>query len=211
MDQKGTFTHVRENGPALTFRDLSLLLPDGHACIEQFSAEINPGQRVLLETTPQAAEALFRAVAGLSLWGAGRIELPEDAEPFFMGEHPHIPPASLLAVVMQPLAAEAMSPQAVAEILASVGLTHLTPLLSTISNWEEDLGLEDQQRIGFARVLLQKPRWILMHEATSALSGEAETELVDLLFKSLPESAIIVITHRVIVRTFERRISVSAR
>lgn len=211
IDQKGTFTLVRERGPALTFRDLSLVQPDGHACIEHFSAEIKPGQRVLLETTPQAAEALFRAVAGLSLWGAGRIELPEDAEPFFMGEHPHIPPASLLEVLMQPLAAGSCSPRAVAEILASVGLTHLTPLLSTTSNWDEDLGLEDQQRIGFARALLQRPRWILIHEATSALTGATETELIELLFQALPDSAIIVITHRAIEREFERRIAVNAR
>jgi putative ATP-binding cassette transporter len=165
---------------------------------------------LLLETTPQAAEALFRAVAGLSLWGAGRIELPEDAEPFFMGEHPHIPPASLLEVLMQPRAAGSCSPRAAAEILASVGLTHLTPLLSTTSNWEEELGLEDQQRIGFARALLQRPRWILIHEATSALTGATETELIDLLFQALPESAIIVITHRAIERAFERRIAVNA-
>ncbi|MDP2357587.1 MAG: SbmA/BacA-like family transporter [Beijerinckiaceae bacterium] len=207
-DQEGTFTHVRENGPALTFSDLTLVLPDGHICIEHFTAVIMPGESALLETTPQAAEALFRAVAGLSLWGAGRIELPEDAEPFFMGEHPHIPPAPLIEVILQPLDAQALSPRVVAQTLASVGLAHLTPLLSTTSNWEEELGLEDQQRIAFASALLQKPRWILMHEATSALSSEAEAELIELLRRSLPDSALIVITHRTISRKFERRIVV---
>ena len=210
-EQKGTFARVRENGPALAFRDLTLVLPDGHICIEHFTAEIMPGESVLLETTPQAAEALFRAVAGLSLWGAGRIELPEDAEPFFMGEHPHIPPAPLLEVILQPLDAQALSPRIVAQTLASVGLAHLTPLLSTTSNWEEELGLEDQQRIAFAGALLQKPRWILMHEATSALSSEAEAELVELLRHCLPDSALIVITHRTIARDFERRIMVRGR
>ncbi|MFN3892608.1 MAG: ABC transporter ATP-binding protein/permease [Beijerinckiaceae bacterium] len=210
-EQKGTFARVRENGPALAFRDLSLLLPDGHTCVERFSAEIKPGESVLLETTPQAAEALFRAVAGLSLWGAGRIELPEDAEPFFMGEHPHMPQATLLDVIVQPLAGDAFSQHLVAQTLASLGLAHLTPLLGTASNWEEELSLEDQQRIGFARALLQKPRWILMHEATSALSSEAEGELLDRLRESLPESALIIITHRAIEKRFERRIVVRAR
>jgi putative ATP-binding cassette transporter len=210
-EQKGTFARVYENGPALAFRDLSLVLPDGHACVQRFSAEIRPGERVLLETTPQAAEALFRALAGLSLWGAGRIELPEDAEPFFMGEHPHIPTAPLIEVITQPLEAGAVSQRLVAQTLAAVGLAHLTPLLSTVSNWEEELALEDQQRIAFARALLQKPRWILMHEAASALSNEAEANLLDLLLRELPASALIVITHRAPESRFERRIVIAGR
>lgn len=209
MEQKGTFARVRENGPALAFRDLSLVLPDGHTCVEHFSAEIKPGERVLLETTPQAAEALFRAIAGLSLWGAGRIELPEDAEPFFMGEHPHIPQTSLLDAVTEPRDGAAVSTHEAAQALANAGLAHLTPLLGTTWNWEEELGVEDQQRIGFARALLQKPRWILMHEATSALTAASERQLMDCLMEQLAGTAFIVITHRPMERSFERRIRVN--
>ncbi|MBX9760559.1 MAG: hypothetical protein K2Y29_17400 [Beijerinckiaceae bacterium] len=207
-EQNGAFERVRENGPALAFRDLSLVLPDGHTVVERFSAQINLGESVLLETTPQGAEALFRAIAGLSLWGAGRIELPEDAEPFFMGEHPHIPQATLMDVIVEPLDPARAPPREVARVLASVGLAHLTPLLATTSNWEEELGVEDQQRIAFARALLQKPRWILMHEATSAMSSEAEEALLELLLRELPDSAMILITHRPVARRFERRIVV---
>lgn len=207
-EQNGAFERVRENGPALAFRDLSLVLPDGHAVVERFSAQINPGESVLLETTPQGAEALFRAVAGLSLWGAGRIELPEDAEPFFMGEHPHIPQARLMDVIVEPLDPGRAPTREVARVLAGVGLAHLTPLLATTSNWEEELGVEDQQRIAFARALLQKPRWILMHEATSAMSSAAEDALLQLLLRELPDSALIMITHRPVGRQFERRIVV---
>ena len=209
-EQKGSFARMSENGPALVFHDLSLVLPDGHAVVEHFSAEIKPGESVLLETTPQGAEALFRAVAGLSLWGAGRIELPEDAEPFFMGEHPHIPPATLLEVIVETIDPARPSMHNVAQVLASVGLAHLTPLLATASNWEEELGVEDQQRIAFARALLQRPRWILMHEATSAMSSAGEQELLDLLRRELPDSAMIVITHRLVGLQFERRIVVGS-
>lgn len=208
-EQKGSFARVRENGSALAFHDLSLVLPDGNVVVEHFSAEIKPGESVLLETTPQGAEALFRAVAGLSLWGAGRIELPEDAEPFFMGEHPHIPPGPLLDVIIETIDPVRPPMHDVAQVLAIVGLTHLTPLLATSSNWEEELGVEDQQRIAFARTLLQRPRWILMHEATSAMSSAEEQDLLDLIRRELPDSAMIVITHRLIARQFERRIVVS--
>lgn len=209
-EQNGAFERVRENGPALAFRDLSLVLPDGHTVVERFSAQINPGESVLLETTPQGAEALFRAVAGLSLWGAGRIELPEDAEPFFMGEHPHIPQARLMDVIIEPLDPARAPAREVGRVMAGVGLAHLTPLLATTSNWEEELGVEDQQRIAFARALLQKPRWILMHEATSAMSSAAEEALLELLLRELPDSALIMITHRPVGRQFERRIVVGS-
>ena len=209
-EQKGSFARVRENGPALAFRDLSLVLPDGNTVVEYFSAEVKPGESRLLETNPQGAEALFRAVAGLSLWGAGRIQLPEGAEPFFMGEHPNIPPATLLNVIVEPIDPDRQSMHNVGQVLASVGLAHLTPLLTTASIWEEELGVEDQQRIGFARALLQRPRWILMHEATSAMSIAGEQELLDLIRRELPDSAMIVITHRLISRQFGRRIVVNS-
>jgi vitamin B12/bleomycin/antimicrobial peptide transport system ATP-binding/permease protein len=125
-----------------------------------------------------------------------------------MGEHPHIPPAKLLEVIAGGSDADHQSMHAVAQVLASVGLAHLTPLLATTSNWEEELGVEDQQRIAFARALLQRPRWILMHEATSALSSDGEEDLIDLLLRELPDIALIMITHRSVGRRFERRIVV---
>lgn len=206
----GRFQRVQENGPCLTFRDLSLVSPDGQVLVQHFSGEIKPGELVLVEATPQGAEALFRAVAGLSLWGAGRIEMPENSEPFFMGERPYLPVATLLEVLTEPRPHQEFPEGKIAKILADVGLTQLVPMLDMVAAWAHQLGIEDQQRLSFARALLHQPRWILMHDATSALDATTEGSLLDLLTHHLPETAVVTITHRPIPEwRFRRRISLS--
>lgn len=206
----GRFLRLQVNGPNLTFQDLSLVTPDGEVLIKHFSGEIRPGELVVVEATPQAAEALFRAVAGLSLWGAGRIELPEDTTLFFMGERPYLPATTLLDVLTEPQTPEGLGEADVAQALAAVGLTQLVPLIDTAAAWEQELGIEDQQRLGFARAILHRPRWILIHGATSALDAKTEESLMDLLTRRLPDAALVTIAHRPISEwRFERRISLS--
>ncbi len=205
----GSFTRLPENGPSLTFRDLSLVSPGGELVVDRLTSEIKPGERVIIEATPDAAVALFRAVAGLSYWGAGRIELPEQCEPFFMGERPYFPTDTLLRVLIEPLECDSVLAGCVTQALVDVGLTHLAPLLQTTSNWGAELGFEESQRLGFARAIIHKPRWILMHDSTSALSRAAEEQMMEHLIRALPEAAVVTITHRTLSnRHFQRQILV---
>ncbi|MGU9981281.1 ABC transporter ATP-binding protein/permease [Phreatobacter sp. HK31-P] len=206
----GLLSREPAEGPLLAFRDLSVVTPTGEVLLEHFSAEIRLGERVLVEATPQAAAALFRAIAGLSISGAGRIELPRDSAPFFMADRSYLPEATLLEVLAEPRPPESFAPEAVARVLVDVGLAQVVPRLGTTALWEQEFGIEDQQRLGFARLLLHRPDWILMHDASSALSPEAEDMLIELIAKALPGSALITITHRAMAgRMFNRRISVS--
>ncbi|OCG74509.1 hypothetical protein A9G42_09765 [Gilliamella sp. Nev6-6] len=54
----------------------------------------------------------------------------------------------------------------------------------------------EQQRLMFARVLLNKPELILLDEVTSALDLPSVYQLISLLQKKLPESAMIFISHQ---------------
>lgn len=198
------------NGDGLAFRDLSLVSPSGELLVSGFSAEIAPGERVLIEATPQAAAALFRAMAGLSPWGSGRIALPEGAVPYFAGERPYLAEATLADVLAEPRRPEAASPAEIAAILVHTGLAHLIPALATTAPWEQELGLEDQQRLGIARVMLHRPAWLFMHDPLSALDAAEEERLMTALFAALPETAIVTITHRpAVTRLHERRITLA--
>ncbi len=209
-DSAGRFTRAAINGPNLTFRDLSLFSPAGEILVQRFSADLCPGERVLVEATPHAAEGLFRAVAGLSFLGAGRIELPEGSAPLFMGEYPYLPETTLLEALVEQQHLDKLDKDDVARVLVDVGLAKLVPLIERSGKWEQELGIEDRQRLGFAIAILRKPGWILMHEATSALTQAAEDQIVGILEQRLPDAAIIRITHRgVTERGFHRRISIS--
>lgn len=205
------FRRGPENGPNLAFRDLTLISPTGEVLLADFSAEIRPGERVLIEASPQVAAALFRATGGLSPWGAGRIELPETELPFFLGDRPYLPDAPLAEILAEPNEPTRFAEDELANALTDAGLAHLVPLLGTAAAWEQDLGIEDQHRLGFARALLHRPHWIVMHEATSGLDAETEDRLMDLLTSRLPGTTLVMISHRaVMAQRFQRRIAIGA-
>lgn len=207
-NRPGEIERVAENGPGLAFRDVSLVSASGEVLVSRFSAEIAPRERVLVEATPQAATALFRAVSGLSPWGSGRIELPEGAVPYFAGERPYLPEATLADVLAEPRGADEIAQGELTAILVRTGLAHLIPALATTASWEQELGLEDQQRLGIARAMLHRPAWLFMHDPLSALDAAEEERLMAALFQHLPGSAIVTITHRPAVeRLHERRIA----
>ena len=52
------------------------------------------------------------------------------------------------------------------------------------------------RKLAFARLFLQKPSWVLMDEATSAIDEPAEALLYDALIRELPKTGIVSVGHR---------------
>ncbi|MGH6926962.1 MAG: hypothetical protein ACREEV_01495, partial [Dongiaceae bacterium] len=76
--------------------------------------------------------------------------------------------------------------------LEKVRLGHLAPALDRIARWDRELSEEEQQRLSFARLRLQKPRWIVIDEALDGLDdGAARKVVLDLLRTDLAEAAIM--------------------
>ncbi len=210
IDAAGEIERVARNGPGLAFHKLSLVSPSGELLVRGFSASVSPGERLLVEATPPAAAALFRAVAGLSGWGSGTIELPEGGVPFFMGERPYLPEATLAEILADPHSPGELSRAQVTAVMVEVGLATLIPSLGAVAVWEDALSVEDQQRLGIARAILHKPAWIFMHDATSALDAEQEEQLMGVMISSLQGAAIVTIAHRAALDRFHhRRIALS--
>jgi putative ATP-binding cassette transporter len=58
------------------------------------------------------------------------------------------------------------------------------------------LSLGEQQRLGFARVLLHRPSWIFLDEATSGLDEANQAAMYALLAAELPGAGLVSIGHR---------------
>jgi len=204
--ERGTFTIARTPEPALSFRDFSLAGPDGHMVISGFDARVASGERVLISGEPGATVNLFKAVVGLWPWGRGRIEMPADARVFVMPQRPYLPIGPLRDAVCYPVAPEACGDRAIGEALRRVGLGHLTTRLDESATWDAVLSAGEQQRPGFARLLLHRPNWILIQEAIDALDAAGETEMVHLLRDEFPAATVINIGHRPVLGGYYQRI-----
>ena len=86
-----------------------------------------------------------------------------------------------------------------------MGLGHLTERLAEDQRWDRVLSLGEQQRLAFARLLLQKPRWIFLDEATAALDEPNQDMMMTLLTEALPDASIVSIGHRPGLEAFHTR------
>jgi putative ATP-binding cassette transporter len=81
----------------------------------------------------------------------------------------------------------------------------LTQRLDEEAHWNRMLSLGEQQRLGIARAILQKPDFLFLDEATASLDEPSEAKLYRLLQERLPDAAIISIGHRSTLEAFHQR------
>jgi putative ATP-binding cassette transporter len=174
------------------FENLEIATPTGCTMLKEKQVEIAPGDRVLIVGEPGMGKTiLFRAIAGLWPWGAGRIARPADEKTAFISRRPYVPPGTLRAALAYPAADAAYADSDLVAALESVRLGHLASALDRVARWDRELSEEEQQRLSFARLRLQQPRWIVIDEALDALDDHARKVVLDLLRTDLADAAVI--------------------
>jgi putative ATP-binding cassette transporter len=181
-------------GRRLVIENLCITDPTGLILLEHFSTEIHCGERVLVTGDPAVTTSLFKVIGGLWPWGSGRVLLPERGTILFMPQRPFLPEGSLRQALCYPRASNAFSNDAIHRALECTGLAWLFPRLDEEDNWEQLLPLRAQQRLGFARVLLESPAFLFMEEATDAFDPKGERLILEMLRHELPELAMLTIS-----------------
>jgi putative ATP-binding cassette transporter len=194
-------------GDSLSIDDIDVSLPGGQMLLHRASATINPGERVLLRGPSGSGKStLFRALAGIWPFGRGRIRTPQVFESLFLPQRPYFPMGTLREAVAYPAAPETFTDADLGAALADVGLFHLAGRLDESAQWSQQLSGGEQQRIAFARALLQKPKWLFLDEATSNLDTAGEASLYSLLNERLAHTTIVSIAHRPEVGRHHQRV-----
>ncbi len=189
----------------LSFREVEIADSTGATQIARFSTTIAAGERVLITGDPGAAVKMFKVVARLWPWGHGRVGLPVGGSIFFMPHHPYLPIGPLRSAVVFPQVPNPQEDEALKAALVRVGLDDFTARLDDVEDWEQTLSAGEQQRLGFARLLLHKPDWIFIQEATDGLDRETERRMMEMVFATYPRAAVITISHRTSMEPFHAR------
>jgi putative ATP-binding cassette transporter len=176
---------------------LELSLPTGEVLVSDANLDIAGGSRLLIQGPSGSGKStLFRAIAGIWPFGRGRILHPRNFNRLFLPQRPYFPLGTLREALCYPARTEAFGATEIAEALTAVGLPRLLTRLDESADWSTQLSGGEQQRVAFARALLEKPAWLFLDEATSNLDDTGQAELYALLMDRLRHTTIVSIAHR---------------
>jgi vitamin B12/bleomycin/antimicrobial peptide transport system ATP-binding/permease protein len=190
----------------LTVEGVNLHLPNGQPLIANVNLSLHRGDTVLLGGTSGSGKStLVRAIAGIWPFGHGKIRRSPDARILFLPQKPYLPIGTLREVVSYPMPSRGFDDATLREALVAVGLPHFAGRLNESGHWALQLSPGEQQRIAFARALVQKPEWLFLDEATSAVDEPTEARLYRLVRERLGATTVFSVGHRATLRAFHSR------
>lgn len=186
----------------LRVSDLTLYRPDTtEVLVSGINLNLGRGDRLIVMGPAGCGKSsLLRAIGGIWDHGEGAVYIPENAFILSVPQHRYIPYAPLKDIISYPNPPEKFTPAQMSEVLEKVGLERLIPDLEkggvTGEQYLKRLSGGEQQRLIFARILLNRPDILIMDEISSSLDEKWEMKLYRVLVETLPDTTIVSISHR---------------
>ena len=176
--------------------------------IKNLNLSINTNESLLVVGPSGCGKtSLLRMISGLWEPENGLIQKPKTGDLLFIPQKPYMILGSLREQLCYPTQVDKFSDDHLISVLNEVNLKSLSdryPNLDIKQDWPRILSLGEQQRLAFARLLLNSPQFAVLDEATSALDIDTEKHLYNLLKKR--ELSIISVGHRPTLKDFHQNV-----
>jgi putative ATP-binding cassette transporter len=187
----------------LRVENLTVQRPDGAPLVDNLSLHLKPGQALLVTGGSGCGKTtLLRSLADLWPYAHGNVCRPAASSTLFLPQHPYVPLGGLRTALTYPHLPHVVGDEQVREALRMVQLAHLEDRIDDEVDWSRILSAGEQQRLGVARVLVNRPRLVFLDEATSAVDPGLEHALYTLIRTQLPECTLVSVGHRSRLTTF---------
>jgi vitamin B12/bleomycin/antimicrobial peptide transport system ATP-binding/permease protein len=182
VDEANSTEHKKieiEVADRLELENMTLQTPNyQRTLVEGLSVKLSKGEGLLVRGASGCGKSsLLRAIVGLWDAGTGKILRPPLEQILFLPQRPYMVLGTLRDQLLYPNLDMKVEDSQLKQILIQVNLPDLEQRhggFNTEKNWSQVLSLGEQQRLIFARLLLNKPSYAILDEATSALDSKNE-------------------------------------
>ncbi len=183
--------------PSLHVHQLQIDLPNGEELLKDLQLSIHQGDSLLIMGPSGCGKStLIRTLAGIWPFGQGSVSIPAEQKLLFLPQRSYLPLGTLRDSVLYPYKEGFATDEKIRGIMELCKLEELVDKLDQVEDWSHVLSFGEQQRIAFVRAILQRPDWLFLDEATSAIDEITEAHLYQLLHSQLENTTIISVGHR---------------
>ena len=109
----------------------------------------------------------------------------------FLPARAYVPPGTLRTALCYPCSTAEFKDYEAARALGAVGLERLVPQLDSTDRWDHRLTDEEKQSLALARVLLQRPQWLVLNGVLDAIDEGSRRRLAAILQTEFPGVGLI--------------------
>lgn len=192
----------------LAVDSMSLFTPSGRCLARDLKLNPQTHRWILIDGRSGAGKSTFlRALAGLWPFSEGKLTIPHQ-DVLFVPQKSYLPFDTLKNILTYPRRG-GYSDEAVENALRTVGLERLAGHLEEKKDWAQELSGGEQQRLGFARLLLNRPKLLFLDESTNQLDDASAMKLIAILKSELPQTVVLMVSHQPAVKNLaETRIEI---